>query len=244
MNRLTAIGLASLVAYGLLITSKYVGVVSAARQDAPSPSPSPATPTRPRPSSRQVRSAPQALPCRRRFPASSPSGPRHRPRIPLARDLKAFADALAARRESLTADERYHLAKALEECQFATNVNEDLAAYSAKQRRAFLATLTPGDPSTRSASPPTRPSTTPSAACASRARRSRRSDIEDLFQLAAQQGDARAQARMLVADLNNKNTNNTRRQQGQRRAIRADPRAADEMQQLIASSSSASPRPS
>ena len=35
MNRLTAIGLASLVAYGLLIATKYTGVVSAARQDAP-----------------------------------------------------------------------------------------------------------------------------------------------------------------------------------------------------------------
>ena len=33
MNRLTAIGLASLVAYGLLITSKYMGVVSAAHDE-------------------------------------------------------------------------------------------------------------------------------------------------------------------------------------------------------------------
>src|SRR5476649_2180243 len=33
MNRLTAIGLASLVAYGLLITTKYTGVVSAARDE-------------------------------------------------------------------------------------------------------------------------------------------------------------------------------------------------------------------
>src|SRR5258706_16168899 len=33
MNRLTAIGLASLVAYGLLIGSKYAGFVSAARED-------------------------------------------------------------------------------------------------------------------------------------------------------------------------------------------------------------------
>ena len=33
MNRLTAIGLASLVAYGLLIAIKYTGVVSAARED-------------------------------------------------------------------------------------------------------------------------------------------------------------------------------------------------------------------
>jgi hypothetical protein len=33
MNRLTAIGLASLVAYGLLIGSKYAGFVSAAREE-------------------------------------------------------------------------------------------------------------------------------------------------------------------------------------------------------------------
>ena len=37
MNRLTAIGLASLVAYGLLIATKYTGVVSAAREDRASP---------------------------------------------------------------------------------------------------------------------------------------------------------------------------------------------------------------
>ena len=36
MNRLTAIGLASLVAYGLLIASKYTGVVTAAREDSAS----------------------------------------------------------------------------------------------------------------------------------------------------------------------------------------------------------------
>ena len=35
MNRLTAIGLASLVAYGVLIATKYVSVVSAARHDKP-----------------------------------------------------------------------------------------------------------------------------------------------------------------------------------------------------------------
>ena len=33
MNRLTAIGLASLVAYGLLLTTKYMGVVSAAHDE-------------------------------------------------------------------------------------------------------------------------------------------------------------------------------------------------------------------
>src|SRR5258708_31978266 len=40
MNRLTAIGLASLVAYGLLITTKYTGIVSAARDEKGASSPS------------------------------------------------------------------------------------------------------------------------------------------------------------------------------------------------------------
>ena len=39
----------------------------------------------------------------------------------------------------------FHLAKALEECQFTATVSEDLVAYSAKQRRQFIAGLTPGD---------------------------------------------------------------------------------------------------
>jgi hypothetical protein len=191
MNRLTAIGLASLVAYGLLITSKYVGVVSAARQDGAS-----------KPALVQPISLPTPIPRAEPVRASA---------IALdfrsTRDLKAFADALAARRDSLTADERYHLAKALEECQFATNVNEDLAAYSAKQRRAFLATLTAGDPLN-----PKRIAAYEAVDNTQRCLRFQGSrisprDIEDLFQLAAQQGDARAQARLLVADLNNKNNN-------------------------------------
>ena len=37
MNRLTAIGLASLVAYGALIAAKYTGVVSAAREESVAP---------------------------------------------------------------------------------------------------------------------------------------------------------------------------------------------------------------
>src|SRR2546421_6855430 len=59
-----------------------------------------------------------------------------------ARDLKTFADGLSSRRASLSGDERYYLAKALEEGQFAMTITEDLAAYSAKQRRQFLARLT------------------------------------------------------------------------------------------------------
>src|SRR5207248_853122 len=63
-----------------------------------------------------------------------------------ARDLKEFADELAARRATLTSEERYYLARALEECQFVMSLNEDLTGFSARQRRQFLGTLTPGDP--------------------------------------------------------------------------------------------------
>src|SRR5262249_21264826 len=139
MNRLTAIGLASLVAYGLLIASKYMGVVSAAHDESarranlaqsrvgqaitfpPAAQPNHPTLQFPAPLGRpeRMRSTPAALEFRS------------------ARDLKAFSDALSARRALLNGDERYHLAKALEECQFTTSLNEDLVAYSAKQRRQF-----------------------------------------------------------------------------------------------------------
>lgn len=236
MNRLTAIGLASLVAYGLLITSKYVGVVSAARQDAPK-AVAVAHDSYEAPAFVPVRSEarPQAL----ALPAPIPRVEPVRASATAldfrsTRDLKTFADALAARRESLTADERYHLAKALEECQFATNVNEDLAAYSAKQRRAFLATLTPGDPLN-----PKRVAAYEAVDNTQRCLRFQGSkisprDIEDLFQLAAQQGDARAQARLLVADLNNKNTNNNGGNKGNGEQSAQTRVQTDEMQQLIA----------
>ena len=233
MNRLTAIGLASLVAYGLLITSKYVGVVSAARQDGASQSPVLATtlpellpaPLRAEPRPQTV-SLPTPVPRAEPLRASATAL-----EFRSTRDLKAFADALAARRESLTADERYHLAKALEECQFATNVNEDLAAYSAKQRRAFLATLTTGDPLN-----PKRIAAYEAVDNTQRCLRFQGSkisprDIEDLFQLAAQQGDPRAQARLLVADLNNKTTGGNKGSNGEQSAnTRVQ---MDEMQHLI-----------
>jgi hypothetical protein len=232
MNRLTAIGLASLVAYGLLITSKYVGVVSAARQDpalhhadlasvsdlatlAPAHSaPRAMTLTLPTP-------VPRAEPVRASATALE---------FRSTRDLKAFADALASRRDSLSADERYHLAKALEECQFATNVNEDLAAYSAKQRRAFLATLTAGDPlNTKRIAAYEAVDNTQRCLRFQGTKISPR-DIEDLFQLAAQQGDPRAQARLLVADLNNKNNGASKGNGEQAANTRVQ---ADEMQHLI-----------
>ena len=197
MNRLTAIGLASLVAYGLLIASKYTGFVSAARED------------KARPHRRSVDAAAMRAAIRRRMrsraaptprrlpppvrPRRSACAPlRRRPRVPRRPRPQGFRRRpRRPRAPSLTGDERYHLAKALEECQFATTINEDLAAYSAKQRRQFLAGLTAGRPrTTPSASPPTRPSTTRSAACASRARKISQKDIDELYAAAAQQGDA------------------------------------------------------
>src|SRR5207344_2611360 len=144
MNRLTAIGLASLVAYGLLLTTKYVGVVSAAREDKGAVSALSEGKV-----GSAVVAAPAEVPVTRKVSLPPPL-PRTEPmRISAtaidfrsSRDLKAFVDALNSRRDSLTGDESYFLAKALEECQFTTTVNEDLAAYSAKQRRQFLAGLT------------------------------------------------------------------------------------------------------
>jgi hypothetical protein len=205
MNRLTAIGLASLVAYGLLIGSKYAGFVSAARDDrsqdataagtnvaeeravtglAPLPSPHatqmPAPITRVQP----VRASSVAL----EFRAS--------------RDLRSFSDGLFARRDTLSGDERYYLAKALEECQFATAMNEDLAAYSGKQRRQFLAGLPLGDPLN-----PKRIAAYDAVDSSQRCLRFQGTkisskDIDELYRSSAMLGDARAQSRMLVADLN------------------------------------------
>lgn len=205
MNRLTAIGLASLVAYGLLIASKYTGVVSAAREEAMSRSASgegsrgaaaDAAAIDPLP-----RSAPSPMPA-----AVSRPEPAHASAVALefrsARDLKAFADALAARKNELTADERYHLAKALEECQFATSINEDLGAYGAKQRRQFLAGLPIGDPLNAKRIAAYEAVDNTQRCARFQGTRISQKDIDDLFREAAQQGDPRAQARILVAELN------------------------------------------
>ncbi len=127
-----------------------------------------------------------------------------------SRDLKAFADGLLARRAELTGDERYHLAKALEECQFTTAINEDLASFSAKQRRQFIAGLTQGDPNNAK-----RIAAYDSVDNTQRCMRFQgtkiaQKDIDELYLSAAQQGDARAQARMLVAELNTKTANANR----------------------------------
>lgn len=207
MNRLTAFGLASLIAYALLIGSKYAAFGSAARDDHP---PAVATAT-----ADPTDLAPPPLvtpqePLAPQRPATMPAPvPRAQParisQVALdyrsTRDLKAYADALMARRPNLTSDENYYLAKALEECQFATNINEDLAAYSAKQRKEFLARLPVEDPLNAK-----RIAAYDAVDSSQRCLRYQNAkiavkDIEELYRAAAMQGDARAQGRMLVAEL-------------------------------------------
>jgi hypothetical protein len=205
MNRLTAIGLASLVAYGLLIASKYTGVVSAAREDRASPVASNVLPSgdssgvhalKPEPRQSILASLPAPVP---RMQPSRLSG------IALefrkARDLKSFADGLAARAPSLRGDERYYLAKALEECLFATTVNEDLAAYSAKQRKQFLANLTAGDPNNEKRIAAYEAADSTQRCLGFQNSKVSQKDIDALYSAAAQQGDPRAQARLITAEL-------------------------------------------
>ncbi|HET7547047.1 MAG TPA: hypothetical protein VFJ86_04730 [Usitatibacter sp.] len=214
MNRLTAIGLASLVAYGLLIATKYTSVVSATRPETASPARlAAATPgdveqpvvVNPEPMPRHV---PFAAPSAVRLP-EPPRASAIAIEFRQARDLKAFADGLLARKATLTADERYHLAKALEECQFATSLTEDIAAYAAKQRRQFLAGLPINDPNNAKRIAAYEAVDNTQRCARFQGAKISQKDIDDLLQQAAQEGDVRAQARMLVAELNTKN------QQGQ-----------------------------
>ncbi|HXF79583.1 MAG TPA: hypothetical protein VN598_12015 [Usitatibacter sp.] len=233
MNRLTAIGLASLVAYGLLIASKYTGIVSAAREDkaASSAAISDAAAMRALTGSLRDESAPMpvklgppiALPERLHVSTGTLE-------FRAARDLKSFADGLNARRGSLSGDERYNLARALEECQFATTINEDIAAYSAKQRRAFLAGLTPGDPNAAKRIAAYDAADNTQRCLRFQGSRISQKDIEDLYAAAAQQGDPRAQARLLVAELNAKNSSSNRTDQS---APATTPVRSDDMSKLV-----------
>jgi hypothetical protein len=213
MNRLTAIGLASLVAYGLLIATKYTGIVSAAREDKPSHTTEVSDEAAMRALTGSLADQAAPTPVQMPAPIARPaamqvSNGTHEFRS--SRDLKAFADSLLARRASLSGDERYNLARALEECQFTTTINEDIAAYSAKQRRQFLSSLPAND-----ANSTKRIAAYDAADVTQRCLRFQGSkisqkDIEDLYNAAAQQGDARAQARILVAELNAKMSNTNR----------------------------------
>jgi hypothetical protein len=207
MNRLTAIGLASLVAHGLLLTSKYTGFVSAARDDrgmvaslddAPTVGSAVVGRVGAEPALRSM-SLPPPIP-RAEPMRASPSAVEFR----AARDLKAFADGLMARRDSLTGDERYHLAKVLEECAFTTTINEDLAVYSAKQRRQFISGLTPSDASNTKRIAAYDAVDNTQRCMRFQGTRISQKEVDDIYLAAAQQGDARAQARILVAELNAK----------------------------------------
>jgi len=224
MNRLTAIGLASLVAYGLLIASKYTGFVSAAREDK-----APQSAVSDEAALRALVGGMRAEPSAQRisFPAPlaaaegmhlSPASLEFRS----ARDLKAFADSLNSRRDTLTGDERYNLARALEECQFAMNINDNLADYSARQRRAFLANISPADPNAAKRIAAYDASDNTQRCARFQGTRISAKDIEDLYNTAAQQGDPRAQARLLVAELNTKMSTGNRTESAQ---ASATPRA-------------------
>lgn len=207
MNRLTAIGLASLVAYGVLIASKYTGIVSAARQDAP-PASASSEESREVGAVVAVREAPRAYPIVAPAPVRSTASARLSAaalEFRAARDLRAYAEALAARRASLTSDERFHLARALEECQFVASMTEDLAAFSAKKRQEFLATLPLDNQANNARRIAAYDAADNTQRCLGfQTSRISPKEIQDLYAAAAQQGDARAQARLLVAELTNK----------------------------------------
>jgi len=205
MNRLTAIGLASLVAYGLLIATKYTGVVSAAREDRASPHESTTARIGDSSGVHALASEPvQATLASLPAPVAT-AKPSRITGIALefrkARDLKAFADEIAARAPNLRGDERYYLAKALEECLFATTINEDLAAYSAKQKKQFLAGLTTGDPNNEKRIAAYEATDNTQRCLGFQNAKLSQKDIDDLYRAAAQQGDPRAQARIITAEL-------------------------------------------
>ena len=205
MNRLTAIGLASLVAYGLLIATKYAGVVSAAPEDRASPNDA-KTQVGDSSGVRALKSEPRQSTLTS-FPTPTPHAqqPSRIAGIAIefrkARDLKAFADELAARAPNLRGDERYYLAKALEECLFATTVNEDLAAYGAKQKKQFLSGLTVGDPNNEKRIAAYEAADSTQRCLGFQNAKLSQKDIDALYRAAAQQGDPAAQARIITAEL-------------------------------------------
>ena len=206
MNRLTAIGLASLVAWGVLVASKYAGFVPLSREDRPARSATLEGASHGESAVLPVSAEPRILASFHapRIQVSRPSDSALEFRA--ARDLKSYADGLSARRGTLNGDERYHLAKTLEECQFVTSMDEDMAAYSARQRRQFLATLPAGDAMNAKRIAAYEAIDNTSRCLKFQGAKISPKDIEDLYKAAAQQGDARAQARMLVADLSRTNT--------------------------------------
>ena len=207
MNRLTAIGLASLVAYGLLIVTKVSGPApGATERNSPANAASPSGDTSSRAAGTHLslgtRISAMPIPMATVVRTSAPRAATNaQQEFRNARDLKAYVDALLARRTQLTADERFHLAKALESCLFANSVSEDLASYGAKQRRQFLAGIPPSDPNAAA-----RIAAYDSVDDVSRCLRFQgvkisQRDIDDMYQASAQMGDARAQAKLIASEI-------------------------------------------
>src|SRR5204863_5384168 len=80
-------------------------------------------------------------------------------------------------------------------------ITEDLAAYSAKQKRQFLASLPTGDPLNERRIAAYEAVDNTSRCLGFQNSRMSPSDIDALYRAAAQQGDPRAQARIITAEL-------------------------------------------
>lgn len=208
MNRVTAIGFASLVAYGILLAAKWDATSASAKgSEAPVPavsvahgpdgsgvSEAPPLPMSLQPA-RLATARPVATLAARRPSAIEAS-------YNQSRDLKAFADALLARKDSLDREERYYLARALETCGFATAINDDLAAASEKRRRQFLAGIPANDPEAARRIAAYDAADDTQRCLGFQGTRVTQKQVDDLYRQAGDAGDARAQARMLVAELN------------------------------------------
>ncbi len=209
MNRLTAIGLVSLVAYGVLLASMWDesparsaagnGAIVARDDAAPNAGPAPASAIQARESAARPRVVavahrPAAAPVKRLSAVAL--------EFRQTRDLKAFVDALLARKDSLDHEERYFLARALETCAFATAMNDDLAVTAEKRRRQFVATLPPGDPDAAKRIAAYDAADDTLRCQGFQGSRIAQKQFEDYYRQASEGGDARAQARMLVAELN------------------------------------------
>lgn len=206
MNRLTAIGFASLVAYGVLLATKWDGSPAAGAKGSGTVIATDATgeagASR---SAVEANAAPRRADYVRSVPVASPVVMRLSAvaqQFRQSRDLKVFADALLARKDGLDNEERYYLAKALETCGFATSMNDDLASASDKRRRQFVATIPPTDPESAKRIAAYDASDDTQRCLGFQGVRITQKQIDDLYRQASEGGDPRAQARLLVADLN------------------------------------------
>lgn len=206
MNRLTAIGFASLIAYGVLLAAKWDGAPASAAGgiagvpasesaagQASADSRVQASVATPRAGYSSV--APVLTPAVQQLSSVAAQ-------FRQTRDLKAFAEALLARKDSLDREERYYLAKALETCGFATSINDDLAAASEKRRRQFLATIPVTDPEAAKRIAAYDAADDTQRCLRFQGERITQKQIDDLYRQASEAGDPRAQARTLVAELN------------------------------------------